>query len=303
MVTIVICYRSGTSEMLKVCLESLQKHTAQETACVVATTNLFDGELQGLQLQNRFSVIEVKAPEGHAARVHGNMLDAIIPAKIDTEYVLTLDSDCFPIADGWLDDLLSMAHDARLVGILHPWAPPPDDMLHTRIAWRVRSQQCWNNTHVACQMIRVADYKELQESCKVSYAGGDDTGLLITLRAKEKGWRIAGWMPTRCPLPSAPGNVTGGIKRTTPFDPEFNRIRCVVFGDKICHIGSYTLAKCGLLRPDSEYFDWAVERILGDGGAEFLLQDRLSYRYKFDREEEAAELKMNQIFGGGFSHG
>lgn len=295
MVTIVICYRPGTSEMLKVCLESLQRHTKQEVVCIVATTEPDDG-LRELQSQNMFTIIKTDIPDC-GGRVHGSMLDKVISAEIQTEYVLTLDSDCFPVADGWLDDLLGMMVESRLVGILHPWAPPPETMLHTRVAWRVRSQHCWNNTHVACQMLRLADYKRLQETHKADYAGGDDTGLLIPLRAKEEGWKIAGFMPTRCPLPSAPGNVTGGISRTTPFDPEFNRTACVIFGDKMCHVGSYTLLKCGMRKPDSEYFNWAVERVLADGGGEFLLQDRLSYRYKFDREEEVAEYKMNQIFG------
>jgi len=295
MVTIVICYRPGTAEILKVCLSSLERHTNQEVVCIVATTKTDDG-LMDLQMGHQFTIIETDVSSEPLFRIHGNMLDKVIPSDIQTEYLLTLDSDCFPVADGWLQDLLDMMGESRVVGILHPWAPPPDDMLRMKMAWRIRSQHCWNRTHVACQMIRTNDYKELQ-GVGVSYSGGDDTGLLIPMRAQERGWGITGFLPTRCPLPSAPDDVSSVPDRTIPFDPEFNRNCCVVYGDKVCHIGSYTLSKYGNGKPDSEPFEWAVERILAESGAEFLLQDRLSYRYQFDREEEVAEYKMNLIFG------
>jgi hypothetical protein len=286
MVTIIICYRAGTSEMLKVCLSSLQRHTKQEVACAVVTTDVDDG-LVSLQKENQFSLFEVDVPDDPASRIHGNMLDKVIPSEITTEYVLTLDSDCFPVADYWLRDLLKMMDDSRLVGILHPWAPPPDDMAKSKMAWRIRSQRCWNGTHVACQMIRTADYKELQ-SCGVNYAGGDDTGLLVPMQAAAKGWGISGFRPTRCPLPSVNGSH---------FDPEYNRTCCVIFGDKMCHVGSYTLSKCGIEKRDSATFEWSVGRILADNGAEFLLEDRLSHRYRFGSEEEVSKYDMGIIFG------
>jgi hypothetical protein len=42
-------------------------------------------------------------------------------------------------------------------------------------------------------------------------------------------------------------------------------------------------------------FRWARERVTTDG-AEFLLDDSLSYRYTLDREEEVAEMKMRNLF-------
>ena len=69
------------------------------------------------------------------------------------KWLLTLDSDCFPVADGWLTDLLAMK--ASVAGILHPWQPPSDELDPTTIEWRIRSEWNWNNTHVACQLTRL----------------------------------------------------------------------------------------------------------------------------------------------------
>jgi hypothetical protein len=37
--------------------------------------------------------------------------------------------------------------------------------------------------------------------------------------------------------------------------------------------------------------------VLWGGGAEFLLNDRFSYKFKFDREEAVAKEKMQRLFG------
>jgi hypothetical protein len=142
-------------------------------------------------------------------------------------------------------------------------------------------------------MMKLTDYKHLKNVGKVNYAGGDDTGLLIPLRAKAQKWKIAGYKPTRCPLPVAKEGASKGKQ----FEPEYNRFSCVVFGDMVCHVGSYTLGHIGQVKPGAEWFDWAVQRILAERGAEFLLEDRLSHKFAFDREEAIAKFKMNQTFG------
>ena len=38
-------------------------------------------------------------------------------------------------------------------------------------------------------------------------------------------------------------------------------------------------------------------KILEDGSADFLLDDENSYQYKFDKEEEVSEEKMQRLFG------
>lgn len=283
MVTIAICYRSGTGSMLAVTLASLARHTKEVPyrVTVLVAKGGIDADLKELGTFYRFDVHEVEGCEGHITRLHGLMLDSFIPSKVESEYVMTLDSDCFPIADGWLMDLLKMK-DARIVGILHPWAPPPD-MNKKLIEWRVRSQHCWENTHVACQMMKTADIIELGRKYNV----GDDTGLDILKGAKDKGWKIDGFKLTRCAKP-----VAGEI------DPEFNRFVSLIYGDKVYHQGGWTRITVGGDEPVLvNDFSWVVDRVMKERGAEFLLKEDLTYRFKFDREEAVAKDKMNKLFG------
>jgi hypothetical protein len=283
MVTIVICYKKGTGDILSVNLASLARHTKDVpyNVVVLAAEGDVDEDLESLKSYYRIKVQQVGLEVGLVTtKAHGIMLDQYIPEGIDTEYVMTLDSDCFPIADGWLSDLLKM--NADVTGILHPWAPPPPDMNKKRIEWRVRSQHCWESTHVACQMLKTSKLKELG----VKYNAGDDTGLAIVAAAKANGLKIDGYKATRCPIDM------GGI------DPEFNRYIGLVFGDKVYHHGGWTRTTVGNDKPvfGSEY-EWVAERILKERGAEWLLDDMVSYSFTFDREEEVAKEKMDRLFG------
>lgn len=284
-VEIVVCYRAGTMAILEACLSAIERHTKDVEYSVTVLTQT-DGLAEAFRICNdRVKLLEASV-QGHpvSSRIHGAMLDYYLPDKAEAGKVLTLDSDCLPIADKWLSDLLGMMDaGARLVGILHPWAPPPDNMEKNKMEWRVRSQHCWQTTHVACQMLSVADLKELG----AKYNAGDDTGLLIPKAAKAKGWKVDGFKPSRCPK-----GVVGRI------DPEYNRYNCVVYGDRVVHVGGVTrqTALKDNVVWDAE-FGWAKERILRDGEAEFLLDEQLSYRYKFDREEEVSAERMQRLFG------
>jgi len=286
-VTIVISYQTGTGGILATCLASLARHTMDVPHEIVVLTRKGGIDNDLLQLKATYVIDVVEMPNidhSVSSRVHGMMLDGFIPAYINTEYLMTLDSDCFPIADGWLSDLLAMMkNDARIVGILHPWAPPPAGMSRQKIEWRIRSQHCWETTHVACQMLKKLDFNILNKP----YNLGDDTGLAILIEAKKQGWKIDGFKPTRCPIPEG-----------STIDPEFNRYVGIVFGDKVYHHGGFTRTTTFGDKPvfGSE-FAWVGPRVLKDKGAEFLLDDEFSYRFKFDREEEIAKEKMQRLFG------
>ena len=288
MVTIVICYQSGTELMLLANLKSLKRHTISgEYKILVVTrkdTNTDRAFLESLKSCFPVKVIELDISSDITSHVHGMMLDTVIPSMIDTEYVLTLDSDCFPVADGWLSDLEGMMKaGAKVVGILHPWAPPSSDMDRKRIEWRVRSQHCWETTHVACQMLKVSDLIELG----MKYKAGDDTGLAIVAAAKKKGWKIDGFKVSRCPVP-----------KLRKIDPEFNRYVCLIFGDKMYHHGGFTRVTTSGDEPVLKgEFEWVGTEIIIQEGAEFLLSDMGSYKFKFDREEEVAQEKMQRLFG------
>ncbi len=287
MVTIVISYKAGTGDVLSLNLASLARHTKDVPHNIVVLTaeGDMDDDLKSLNTYYRINVQQVKLePEFATSRAHGAMLDQYIPSRIDTEYVMTLDSDCFPVADGWLSDLMEMMNKgADMVGILHPWGPPDETMNQKRIEWRVMSQHCWESTHVACQMLRTSKLKELG----AKYNAGDDTGLAIVAEAKLKGLKVDGFRVTRCPKPLV-GNI----------DPEFNRYVCLVFGDKMYHHGGWTRTNVFADKPVfREEFWWVANRIFKEKGAEWLLDDAASYRFKFDREKEVSAEKMKRLFG------
>jgi len=286
-ITIVTCYKAGTSSMLEACLASIERHTDDVKHTVVVQTKMGEADVNdGIwELQNRYSFFlrEIVVPPSNASKAHGFMLDSFIPECVAAEYVLTLDSDCFPVADGWLSSLIDLLKEGvAIAGILHPWAPPPADMKKTKIEWRVRSQHCWQNTHVACQLIRTEDVEKLGKK----YNEGDDTGLAIVTEAKKRGWTVDGFMPTRCAKP-----IIGKI------DPEFNRYVCMIYGDAVYHHGGFSRVTGGDEPVFKDDFGWVTERVIKERGAEFLLDDVNCYRFKFDKEEEVAAEKMQRLFG------
>ena len=288
-VTIVICYQVGTLDMLEVCLRSIKKYSGDVSYHVVIVSRSLPTELDCLSLLDTLQLPSYEClnvnvgPKDISSHVHGMMLDIAVPI-VETEYVLTLDSDCFPVAEGWLSGLLSRMKDERVgcVGILHPYAPPPSNMPVTLLEFRVRSQHCWNNTHVACQMIPT----KLVDELGLRYCAGDDTGLLVPAKIREAGYEIRGYKATRCP------------KTTAGMDAEFNRHFCLVFGDKVYHHAGFTRTKVYQDRDFLEtQFGWARDRVLKDKGAEFLLDDEHSYRFRYDKEEAVAKDKMDRLFG------
>lgn len=288
MTSIVICYRNGTSEILKVCLASICRHTKDTEYAIHVVRRKekapFDARDVCLTYGAQYWDLRDERERKSTSRIHGHLLDRVMP-NIIGDYVLTLDSDCFPIADGWLSDLIDLIDKgAGCSGILHPWAPPPETLDHKTIEWRLRSQQCWLNTHVACQLIRF-DYLQDLLSGGVSYEAGDDTGLLFPNRVWRDGGYCAGFKPTRCPVSQG------------DFDAEYNRYVHVVYGDKVYHRGGFTREEsCGDEQTLETYFGWADKKVIEEG-AEWLLDDSLSYKYSFDKEELVALDKMNRIFG------
>lgn len=289
--TIVICYQAGTAPMMDACLASIARHSEScdfELLVLAANANALAevAATDGWERMNGIALCvgSVVPVEGAVTKAHGAMLDGAIPEQIETPYILTLDSDCFPVADGWLDELVGMVKNPEVgcAGILHPWAPPSSDMAKNKLEWRVRSQHCWNNTHVACQIAPVAFLMEHG----LKYGAGDDTGLEVPRTAWGAGLRVEGFKPTRCPNSS------------TDFDAELNRYVSVVFGDKVYHHGGYTRTSVhGDDHVFNASFGWVQELVVAYRGAEFLLEDENSYQYRFDREEEVAAEKMQRLFG------
>ena len=301
-VTIVTCVRGGTENIFTCFCAALKRHpiTDMDVRLSVLTTGNVSTltsicrvmEETGLDYEVDIHSVKTGIPIG-SPREHGLLLDWYIPSQVKTEYIMTMDSDCFPIADGWFEKIFLKDKEDYIRGILQPWKPPPDDLPKTTIEYRLRSQQCWNRTHVACQLMSVDIAKELH-SDKMLYGEGDDTGLALSQWWNEKVHRVFdrigfdGIKPTRC-----------AASRDSTVDAEFNRYVGVVYGDAVFHLGGYTRTTLdGDKAVWDSAFGWIGDAVFQNKGAEFLLDDpEASYKYLFDREEEVSVEKMNRIFG------
>jgi len=168
----------------------------------------------------------------------------------------------------------------EIAGILWPWAPPPEALDKKTIEYRVRMNHCWNNTQVACQLLR----KDFIAQNGLSFVEGDDTGFAICNAARAKGLRVGGLMPSRCAVPKG------------DLNPEFNRHVCVVYGDMVYHQGGSTRKAQGASIDPFGFYEWAREKVFAEKGAEWILTEGNGYKYRLDREEEVAQFKMDAMF-------
>ena len=277
MINVLIAYVAGTERMMRACLESIKRHDAgvDYRVVVISDNEAWDEakELFGGEVGEVVSYSVDKSAIG--SERHASLLDKYM--RTAEGMVLTMDSDCMVVADGWLKELWSLYrpdHGLILPGIRWPWEPmkkPTDD-----IEGRVRSFHNWDRTWVACQLVDPGWIREKG----LTYAGGDDTGFELANAAEEDGMQMHGWLPTRCALPDG------------ELDPELNRMVCVVYGDKVVHIGGGSGEAVGrVVDVDGMYKD-AIERVLEEQGAEWMLDEKESHKYAFDREDEVIEYKM-----------
>jgi hypothetical protein len=90
---------------IRLCLQQLERRTAESSYDVLVWDNSFLPEhLEILEAGSRVSVFS--EPDGKDVR-HGRALDRLLrEVPAETEYVVTLDTDSFPIRDGWLENLI-----------------------------------------------------------------------------------------------------------------------------------------------------------------------------------------------------
>jgi hypothetical protein len=283
MIIILITYVEGTSEILDTCLSSLERHKAgAENEIRVITDGQGWGE--ALEVSGKHTgVMPIAYDIGQTANgseMHGKLLDVAIEQS-DSEYILTLDSDCFPVADGWLGDLLEILQEnVMLSGILWPWVPPPKSISEATLEYRIRRNHCWNNTQTTCQLVR----KSFIVDNRLSFTSGDDTGFAICEKVHQLGGDIKGFMPSCCALPNG------------DLNPEMNRHACLIYGDKIYHQGGTTRKLQGAIIDPLGFYNNVRKGVFIERGAEWILSDGNHHNYNLDREEDVAQFKMRLMF-------
>lgn len=289
MVTILMVYASGVKRMLDVTMKALIRHDAGHSFWTTIITDARDVEAYS-EAQDWAAEADIISYDVGVAKTgsgqHGRLLDRAL-ANVGTKYFLTLDSDCFPVADGWLQALVDMQEQEGNVaasGILWPWIPAPETENKNTIEWRVRRYQCWLNTQPACQLVRT----ELmaRKGWRFADPDGDDTNAGFMEKAHAEGMTVVGWMPTRGPLPDADAD----------FNPEMNRHESLIFGDMMYHHVGATRECRGETEGKSEIFSTARDRVYAEEGAEWMLEPGNSHVFKMDREEVVAQVKMGMFY-------
>jgi hypothetical protein len=103
---------------IRLCLEQLARHTPSSTYDVLVWDNSFLPEhLEILESDPRVTVFSERDSAKDVR--HGRALDRLLDeVSADVDYVVTLDTDSFPIRAGWLDNLLGrLDRGAWLAGI------------------------------------------------------------------------------------------------------------------------------------------------------------------------------------------
>ncbi len=100
---------------IKLCLEQLERHTAGSYDILVWDNSAIPEQLEILDTDPRVSVFS--EPEKDVR--HGRALDRLLREVPEaTEYVVTFDTDSFPIRDGWLRNLTGrLDRGASLTGV------------------------------------------------------------------------------------------------------------------------------------------------------------------------------------------
>lgn len=285
-VVILVAYRPGTRDIFRACIESVFRHTPKDAI----DFRVIHDEKHVLDIDDLLTKFGVSAygypvPEGfRGSFIHGCLLNqAILNTHKNGDYLLTLDSDCFPVADGWLDGLIGMLNNgAAVAGILYPWQPIPAGVIKANIERRIRTKHCWNNTHVACQLTKISFIFDHH----IDYTADDDTGFMVPMTAHKLGLPVVGYKVTRC------GRANPGIQ----FEPEFNRHINLIFGDKVYHRGGATQTATGYKIDRNDVFSDGCARVIAERGAEFLLDEANSHLLKFDKEEAVADFKMSFMY-------
>jgi hypothetical protein len=263
--------------MLKTCLKAIQRHNGETSfeVLVACPSHQAPDLSECNKYCNDFILFDATEDNLSGSAIHAEVLSKAVN-KVTTPYFLTLDADCFPMSSDWLDRLMrGIEKGVSIVGIAHPYAPPPDSMAKTGMEYRIRSQLCFDTPHVACMLMSKDTYKRIG----FDFSAGDDTGLGIVARAKNMELQIGTMMPTACALPG----------------DEFNRDMCIIYDNCIYHHGGGSREEQDKGKFE-EQWNLVRERIIKEG-ADFLINEPV-YNYKFDNEEEVADRMVKGILRG-----
>ena len=162
---------------IKLCLQQLERYaTLSSSYDILVWDNSFLSEhLEILEADPRVSVLSER--ETHKDVRHGRALDRLMrEVSAETEYVVSLDTDSFPIRHGWLENLIGrLDRGASIAGV---WR---DEM-----APEIRPY-----VHPSCLAMRRDTLLELDVQFSRA-GGGQDVGQRVTEAVLAAGGRVSG---------------------------------------------------------------------------------------------------------------
>lgn len=158
---------------VRLCLERLERHTPDGSYAVYVWDN--SALPEQLELLEASAHVSVFSAREHKDVRHGRALDRLLrEIPEETEYVVTLDTDSFPVRDGWLENLLGRLRDgASIAGI---WR---DEM----------APEITPYVHPSCFAVRRDTLREL--GINFAREGGQDVGQNLTAAVLEAGGRVS----------------------------------------------------------------------------------------------------------------
>jgi hypothetical protein len=213
-----------TYPWIDLCLRQVQRHS-QNPAEILVWDNSYLPEHRAIMAQ--YDNVTVYDDPGKVDVRHGAALDRLVGLVPETaEWVITLDTDAFPIRDRWIEELVDpLVGGAALVGV-----------------WRDEMQaQITPYVHPSCLAARRKTLVDLGIPFK--RASGQDVGQNISLA-------LAG-----------EGRSFGRLTRTNVRNPHF--LMAGIYGDLIYHHGAGS-RKAGFWTSDEQMADERARVLLRD---------------------------------------
>lgn len=190
-----------TYPWIRLCLQQIERHSRTASYEVLVWDNSWlPRQRQLLREHPRVRMFNARTRGDQFP--HGDSLDRLVKkVRPGTKYVITLDTDSFPIRDGWIENLTGrLTHNVWLAGV---WR---DEMLPKSPAF----------VHPCCTAVRTDRLRALDVGFKIG--DGTDVGSRLTTATEAAGARVS------------------RLHRSNRWNPHY--IMGAIYGDLIYHQGA-----------------------------------------------------------------
>lgn len=159
---------------VRLCLSQIERHSSSASyEALVWDNSWLPGQRRFLRGNPRVRMFS--ADKRLKQLTHGAALDRLVgEVRAETEFVITLDTDSFPIRDGWIENLTGrLTHDVWLAGV---WR---DELLPKKPAF----------IHPCCTAVRTDRLRELTVGFRI--ADGIDVGWRLTDESLKAGAQVS----------------------------------------------------------------------------------------------------------------